>query len=682
MHIVKGFNIPVRNESIPFSFREQIKSNAIGQAYKNGQSNYQSGIMNQILKRSWQQGNSVYGQQNPQQNPMMNNSGAFNPQLSGGHNSFLGGINPNFQDFNNAYTGQPQNPSPFNPLMMNPVQHGMNNQIQIPQQLQAFDGDIVQMVDLLRNFVGKNVESFVEVKMQYYDQEIEFRTDSVDGIHPDYNSKMNFTLKPKNGQEFFSREELKECSGNFYFCLYDELRTEDKIFEKDSNTYIYKYEKKYLGSFKIPFTTLFQNGNLLETVSKVNVPQTVFGYYHDTSSIFDVLNNTEQDLRNKEGPKQESAFGNTSNRSGFKLVDDVKRIINPNVNSYISLYMTLDPVPGINKIDDSDYTPGFEDSIFLINATKWLKSVKDSNKKDRNIRILAENFDGYSVYMPRYIRKGGQKPPEIILDEVNNPNDEFSIEKAARFVSLIPFVEDGHSFDYDEMPDCWCTDEQFLTLNFGDYEEHAILLCNYFNYIDKVQKRENPCVSYLALCNAYPEGLSTYVMRQSVNTPDVEFWNAKTGDCYYYDKRYEENKFLCFSVTKSFKTKSPFSATICQIKDIGTLISNENIYVNLQQIGDPGVLDFDLSNESNWKPFLNEASKKKIFPRRGCEYSTRSGVRISNNRRRICYEGNYSRVFEIDNRKIESLVGTRRKAPKDFMGKNSQRQNRRTAFRI
>jgi coiled-coil and C2 domain-containing protein 2A len=36
------------------------------------------------------------------------------------------------------------------------------------------------------------------------------------------------------------------------------------------------------------------------------------------------------------------------------------------------------------------------------------------------------------------------------------------------------------------MPDLYCTSQEFLDLGAGGYEEHAILLCNYFNYIDKI----------------------------------------------------------------------------------------------------------------------------------------------------------------------------------------------------
>jgi coiled-coil and C2 domain-containing protein 2A len=68
-------------------------------------------------------------------------------------------------------------------------------------------------------------------------------------------------------------------------------------------------------------------------------------------------------------------------------------------------------------------------------------------------------------------------------------NDQFAIEKAARFVSLIPQIEDNQSFA-GQLPDLWCTSQEFLDLGAGDVEEHAILLCNYFNFIDQAQGKD------------------------------------------------------------------------------------------------------------------------------------------------------------------------------------------------
>lgn len=276
----------------------------------------------------------------------------------------------------------------------------------------------------------------------------------------------------------------------------------------------------------------------------------------------------------------------------------------------------MDPVPNFTKADDLDYAAGFEDSIFLINATKWLKKIKQKDLlKNRHIKIFAENFDNQSTFISRFIKPSGQRPPMLIYEE----NDDENIGRAARYVSLIPFVEDSQSWNSNvEMPDCWCTDSQFLTLGFGDYEEHAILLLNYFNYIDSNSNSGVQCESFLVLGDAHPEGMTTYVMRKTkdnCNIKEVEFWNAKTGDVFHFDKSIERNKFLCLTVNQSYKMTQSNKESICQLKSIGAIVSSDNIYVNIQKDSDPGLINFDLNNTSHWLPFLTEQSRQKYFPK-------------------------------------------------------------------
>jgi hypothetical protein len=600
LHIIKGYNMPVRYETIPYSLKEQIKANAIKDIYRSNAAGANP-MFRGLLRKDMSGSNSFRGMGAPV--PGINGSGGPYP-VNTGHNSFNNG-NPVNPMYNNPY-GMP---SPYDPnynlpqmnpnlgnMMYNPnmgnafPMYNMPNQYMNPRggmnNIQ-YDGDIMQVIEILRN-VEKNVESFIEVKVVFYDQEYDWRTDSVDGIHPDYNARHKFTLKPKDGEKYFTREELSHCPGVIYFAVYDEIRSEQQLNEKDAHTYIYKYEKKYLGSFKIPLTTVLQNNSALEAICKVDIPLSLFGYYSDSSSSYDLINSAIVERVKKDGDEN---LG--------RIVDDVVKIVNPGINAYISLYITLDPVVSLQKSDDYDYVPGFEDSIFLINSVRWLKKLRDNPVvKDRNIRIVVSNFDGFSVYLPRYLKP--QQPPEKVFSQ-NDPLCPLAIEKAARYVALMPFVEDSNAFDYEEVPDCWCYDDQFFSLGFGDYEEHAVLLCNYFNYIDKAQSRD--CTSYLLLGKGHPEGYTTYVLRMSNTTPDIEIWNARYGDCYYFDRRYEISKFLCFTISKNFRNRNPTEA-ICPFKEVGCIISDQNIFINVQQSADPALMEFNLKDTNDWLPFL------------------------------------------------------------------------------
>lgn len=101
-------------------------------------------------------------------------------------------------------------------------------------------------------------------------------------------------------------------------------------------------------------------------------------------------------------------------------------------------------------------------------------------------------------------------------------------------MSLIPIIEDNQSFS-GSLPDLWCTSQEFLDLGAGDVEEHAILLCNFFNFIDQDQGRVD-IESYVVLGLGYPEGRTAYVMRRDKKSGHVELWNPMRGEAYFYGR--------------------------------------------------------------------------------------------------------------------------------------------------
>ena len=107
----------------------------------------------------------------------------------------------------------------------------------------------------------------------------------------------------------------------------------------------------------------------------------------------------------------------------------------------------------------------------------------------------------------------------------------FAIEKAARYVAMIPFIEDLRLFE--DMPDLFSTSQEFFDLGGGDFEEHAILLANYFSYIDKKQGKDYK--SYIVFGCGMPAGQMVFVMRKkSHEDGSFELWDPIKGCCYYY----------------------------------------------------------------------------------------------------------------------------------------------------
>lgn len=285
-------------------------------------------------------------------------------------------------------------------------------------------------------------------------------TDCFAGVDPEWNETLNLVYQAINKKRGFTIPELLKNDAILYISVFDYIAVDRsrKIGEQAGEITIYS-EKRYIGSFSMPLMTLFQNPKI-NAVFKINRPIFLFGYLSTKSSIFA-----------------------SDSKSGSGDIN------NPFLPSYINLNLSCEPEFELPSGSNRNYYQGVENSQFLIMCKAWIDQFyeKKSNKS-KNIKIWAENIKGQSVFLPRFLNEQGLKPPPSI--SIN----ESAYQKVARFVSLIPFKNDSQFFK--DLPDIYSTCQEFIDLRAGDYEEHAILLCNYFNYLDV--KLEKPTIkSYL-----------------------------------------------------------------------------------------------------------------------------------------------------------------------------------------
>ena len=125
-------------------------------------------------------------------------------------------------------------------------------------------------------------------------------------------------------------------------------------------------------------------------------------------------------------------------------------------------------------------------------------------------------------------------PPDVAtLDQYGNCTDPHAIEKVAQFVSMLPFLRDSDLFENMNVTDLWLNSQEFVNFGYSDWEEHAILLANYFLAIDKY--RQNNIETYCLIGEAIPEGDTVFVLRkckdpeEGSKTPAFEIWNPDTG---------------------------------------------------------------------------------------------------------------------------------------------------------
>jgi|TARA_B100000780_G_scaffold274405_1_gene239374 coiled-coil and C2 domain-containing protein 2A len=228
---------------------------------------------------------------------------------------------------------------------------------------------------------------------------------------------------------------------------------------------------------------------------------------------------------------------------------------------------TLDPPLQSMGDEDEDLSDAGIITSESANTLKRAAAFKASyfDKKRGPINIIVPTLNGERVMATRFLTP--QKPPPEVSTYL----------EAARYVSLIPFMEDWQLFVGSE--DMWSYSSQFLELCAGDWEEHAILLRNYFAYIDGRQFD-----NYIVFGHGLPEGDTVYVMRRPTDEIDneIELWNASTGVAYAR------------------------SDTRCALQTISCIVTEDNIYANIQPSISPSRMKFDFMNAKQWKPFFDE----------------------------------------------------------------------------
>jgi hypothetical protein len=335
------------------------------------------------------------------------------------------------------------------------------------------------------------------------------KTRECNGSFPDWNETLSFMLSPKNGTKF-TEEELINGDDTLYFSIYDKYESEKRVIM--SNKHEITVENKFLGSFSVPLLSVLQNSPKMEGHIRVDRPMNLQGYGMLPSGML----------------------------SSNIFKGDIDTDLLP---TYVSVSINLDPVLELPAENEFDFYPGGEEAKLLRAGALWANTYRERKIGPPIIvKCFGENVERKSILMCRYLTS--QAPPKLLIDLEDGPveDEKFAIQTAARFVSLIPFIDDNSAIDL--LTDIWCTSQEFIDFNGGDYEEHAILLCNYFNYIDGIINN-GKVKSYIIMGNAVPEGYTTYVLRRNLENNHVEIWDSVRGQAYFFGGKIE-TRYCCY----------------------------------------------------------------------------------------------------------------------------------------
>ena len=412
----------------------------------------------------------------------------------------------------------------------------------------------------------QRVYSYVEVKLIEENGRTQIiKGDCIEGVFPEWNDSKTLSLNPADVNSVYVKiKDLLNSKNKIQFTLFDAIGDIRQRSDNPDN-YSLTVQRHYLGSITLPVINLL-NSQKIEANFKLNRPLILLGYFSQRFKLF----------------------------SSKKDSDTIMiQVTDPSIPTYLRINLSIEPFIEIPTDFETLYNPGFEDAEFLLDASIWLEKIKKKKKlSKRNIKLWGENIEGKSVFLSRFITP--MKPPFSL-------EDPHIYEKCARYVSLIPFKYDWEHFD--DVPDLWCTALEFIALRGGDYEEHATLLCNYFNFVDSYKGKAH-IKSYIIFGKANPEGKTVYVLRRDTRTNEFEIWDPCNGDPYFFKSKNFVTYFCCFKISKGVAVESEYDEIICPLYEIGCIVNEENVWVNKQKTIEITETSFDLNNKKFWKPFL------------------------------------------------------------------------------
>ena len=234
------------------------------------------------------------------------------------------------------------------------------------------------------------VNSYIEVEFQGKT----YRTDAHTGPHPKWNEKMTckFTPTGPNGT-LFEPSNLCQIQDKVTFSLFDEVTYDMAVAEhKYRKAKADRKEKRFLGSFSLPFATIYMEGKVQGNM-RVDRPEVNLGYGQSSFA---------------------EAMGRSQAATAAEMTDEELDVLDLNQRAeettYVTIMATLNPVLSVPETKSEQYAPGEGANLKhkIKNFQEMLKAKWKRNKVERSLECLALTLEGESALVCKFLRK--QRP--------------------------------------------------------------------------------------------------------------------------------------------------------------------------------------------------------------------------------------------------------------------------------
>eukprot|EP00049_Salpingoeca_infusionum_P015048 m.288243 g.288243 ORF g.288243 m.288243 type:complete len:1781 (+) comp15799_c0_seq3:145-5487(+) len=367
------------------------------------------------------------------------------------------------------------------------------------------------------------------------------------GMNPVFNEDIELVFHPSSGKD--TAEALRCSDEQITFALVDELSIGGSV-----------VDQVVMAMFTVPIKTLFIHPRIQGTFAW-RVPDLLHGY-------------TNVGRGHVAEPQARGGKLTVPIQTAKKQLEVLAQLTPP---CRCNMFVTLTPpirFPDPPALD----TVTQEDAGAIHRANEWVKKLTQ-RFSDREYKAVCTTMAGQQVFVTRFV--GAQTLDNMFGDDETGDREQaqrnvlYHMHKIARFVSLIPFVDDGLLFP-NFANDLWATSDELVTMGVGDSEEHALLLCNLFLALEDID-------AWVVLGRSVPEGSTAYVL--TAWQGNLLLWNPNNG--------------LAFDINDP----------TCPFLGIGAVFNRQDVWANVQAYSDPQRIEFDFDNKHHWQPLFSADSR-------------------------------------------------------------------------